>query len=125
MVTVAKDRLFTAEDLWDKEELEDAGHYELYQGVLVPMSPTGDKHGVVAFELGRLIGNFVIEHDLGEVTAAETGFRLAHNPDTVLAPDVAFIAKSRLTPLTGKYYEIAPDLAVEVVSPSDRAGRLH
>lgn len=59
------------------------------------------------------------------MTAGETGFVLATNPktgrDTVRAPDVGFIAKNRLTPLTGGFYHLAPDLVVEVVSPSDSA----
>ena len=72
--------------------------------------------------LGRLLANYVVEHRLGRVYAAETGFRLRRNPDTVRAPDVSFVARSRLQgPVGGpKYFEGAPDLAVEVLSPDDR-----
>jgi Uma2 family endonuclease len=68
-----------------------------------------------------LIANHVDALDLGDVNAAETGYILSANPPIVRAPDVSFISKVRRTPLTGGYYPIAPDLAVDVVSPGDTA----
>ena len=96
---------------------------ELIKGVLVEMAPTGGRHGRVALRIGRYLGNFVGERDLGEVFAAETGFRLARDPDTVLAPDVAFVSRARLPAgeLPEGFPELAPDLVVEVVSPNDTA----
>ena len=117
-------KLYTAGDLWELSHAGDEKRYELDEGELVEMSPTGDAHGIVAGELLRRIGNHVVENDLGDVTAAETGFTLSTDPDIVRAPDVGFISKTRLTPLTGKYYPIAPDLAVEVVSPGDSASQI-
>ena len=95
---------------------------ELVRGELVEMVPPGFDHGEVAFALGFLIGQFVRENDLGRVVAAETGFLLERDPDTVRAPDIAFVRKSRLPdgPRPG-YFEGAPDLAVEVISPHDTA----
>ncbi len=62
-------------------------------------------------------------HDLGVVYAAETGFTLARHPDTVRAPDVAFIRRDRLpSPEPTGYPELGPDLVVEVLSPGDRPG---
>jgi Uma2 family endonuclease len=69
-----------------------------------------------------LIITFVAANDLGDVTAAETGYVLfAGRPQTVVAPDVGFVSRKRLPRLTGKYYSVPPDLAVEVVSPTDKA----
>src|ERR1043166_5348709 len=64
---------------------------ELVRGVLVVREPPGSLHGRVAMELGRQIANHVAAHRLGAVYAAETGFTLARRPDTVRAPDVAFV----------------------------------
>lgn len=95
--------------------------YELVKGELHEMAPAGSEHGAIAFNLGRLLGNHVAEGKLGQVYAAETGFKIASNPDTVRAPDVAFVARERVDTagkVTG-YWPGAPDLAVEVVSPND------
>ena len=85
------------------------------------MPPAGGKHGSVAMRVGSLLSVHVRANDLGEVFAAETGFILRRNPDTVRAPDASFIAKDRLPEgeLPIGYLEIVPDLAVEVVSPND------
>lgn len=85
------------------------------------MSPAGNVHGYLAMRLGGLIAAFVEENSLGRVYAAETGFVIARNPDTVLAPDVSFVAQTRLDkvgPVDGSWPG-APDLATEVVSPND------
>ena len=97
---------------------------ELVRGDLVVMAPAGGRHGQVAHMFGLFIGNHVLERDLGRVFAAETGFLLRRSPDTVRAPDVAFVSGRRLgTEVTpAGFLELAPDLAVEVVSPGDSAG---
>jgi len=89
----------------------------------VPMSPAGAIHGKIAMRLGRYLGNFVEQHALGEVYAAETGFTIARNPDTVRAPDVAFVAQARIPPggEPAGFWSIAPDLVAEVISPYDTA----
>jgi len=99
---------------------------ELVKGELKKMPPTGGKHGIIASRLDRYIGTFVEEHSLGHVCAAETGFVLSEASDTVRAPDVSFISQDRI-PADGipeEYWELAPDLAVEVLSPSDRASKV-
>jgi Uma2 family endonuclease len=96
---------------------------ELVRGVLVVREPAGGRHGRVANELSRVIGNHVHAHALGAVYAAETGFTLARRPDTVRAPDVAFVRRERLPdPEPTGFPDLAPDLVVEVLSPSDRPG---
>lgn len=114
-------KLYTPDDLW---ELSGQGRYELVEGMLIEMSPTGWLHGEVAGEIFGLLREFVKKHKLGRVTAAETGFTLA--PNTVRAPDVGFIAAARVPEkLPVKFVPFAPELAVEVVSPSDKAADIH
>ena len=98
---------------------------ELVRGALVVREPPGFRHGMVALEIGRLIANHVREHHLGIVVAAETGFKLFSNPDTVRAADAAYINREHAPdPPPPGYLAIAPDLVVEVVSPGDRAGEI-
>lgn len=93
---------------------------ELVRGELRKMPPAGDEHGELAHELGYYLSKYVREHGLGKVYAAETGFRIGTNPDTVRAPDVAFISRDRLTPRQPGFRALAPDLIAEVNSPNDR-----
>ncbi|HEY5645689.1 MAG TPA: Uma2 family endonuclease [Pseudomonadales bacterium] len=96
---------------------------ELIKGVLVVREPAGYRHGEVTAELAYRLTQHVKAQNLGRVLAAETGFKLTSDPDTVRAPDVAFISEDRL-PKTAPagYAELAPDLVVEVLSPDDRPG---
>jgi len=98
---------------------------ELVRGVLVVREPAGSRHGLVAMNLGVELVSHARRTGAGRVFAAETGFKLASDPDTVRAPDVAFVTRERLpaTETTG-YAAAAPDLAVEVLSPGDRAGEV-
>jgi Uma2 family endonuclease len=96
---------------------------ELVRGRLIVREPPGYRHGQVGMQLALAMADFVRSRDLGVVLALETGFKLASDPDTVRAPDVAFISRERVPepPPTG-YATLAPDLIVEVRSPNDRAG---
>jgi Uma2 family endonuclease len=96
--------------------------YELVRGELREMAPAGNEHGKVTVRLTWRLAQHVEAHGFGVVFAAETGFRIGTDPDTVRAPDVAFVAQARLDevgPVEG-YWPGAPDLVVEVVSPNDR-----
>mgnify|MGYP002779746517 CR=1 FL=1 len=107
----------------DLERLVDGTErYDLIQGELRSMSPAGGTHGKIANRAGRFFGDFVDEHELGTVYGAETGFILARDPDTVLAPDMAFIQTSRLPNPDDEegFVPVVPDLVLEIVSPSDR-----
>ncbi len=108
----------TAEDLL---RAGDIGRCELVRGNLVMMVPTGGEHGDIAYEIGFRLGEHVRPRRLGKILAAETGFLIAREPDTVRAPDVAFLRAGRVAISPG-YVEGAPDLAVEVLSPDDRRG---
>lgn len=106
------------------EELErfpsDDYRYELVEGRIIRMSPVGFEHGRTVIRLGALLYQHVRELDLGAVVT-EVGFTLARNPDTVRAPDVAFIRSSRTpSPDSRGFFTGPPDLAVEVLSPDDR-----
>jgi Uma2 family endonuclease len=98
-------------------------HVELVRGVLVVREPAGYRHGDVTARVTKLLMDVVDAGGLGRVLAAETGFQLTANPDTVRAPDVAFISRERLPdPESLGYPALAPDLVVEVLSPGDRPG---
>lgn len=114
----------TAEDLLEMPD--DGLRRELVRGEVRVMAPAGNVHGRTAINVSTPLDRFVREHDLGVVFAAETGFKISTDPDTVRAPDVAFIERERLE-IVGEvegYWPGAPDLAVEVVSPSDRFAEL-
>ena len=118
----ASDRLMSAAEL---ANLPENGHgYELVEGRLVRMPPTGGWHGRISMDLGTALNNYAKAHNAGMVLGAETGFLVSRPgvPDTVLAPDVAFVARDRLPaaddPTLGGYWRIVPDLVVEVASPT-------
>lgn len=100
---------------------DDGFRYELVRGELRRMTPAGSEHGRIAVRITWRLAQHVEEKRLGAVYAAETGFILARNPDTVRAPDVAFVNREGLERAgkTEGYWPGAPDLAVEVISPGD------
>jgi Uma2 family endonuclease len=112
-------RAMTAEELLRLPD--DSCRYALVRGELQRMAAAGFRHGAVIMNVAVPLGHHVKDHGLGVVCGAETGFVLARDPDTVLAPDVAFVRRERISasglPVT--FWEGAPDLAVEVISPSD------
>jgi Uma2 family endonuclease len=115
---IATDRPMTVDDLLN---LPDDGHmYELVEGQLVRMLPSGGGTSSLALRLGARIEAFVEQRNLGAVTGADGEFDLGHG--TALAPDVAFVRAERVPPPTSPIYEkawpLAPDLAVEVASPN-------
>ncbi len=98
---------------------------ELVRGVLIVREPPGTGHGARAARLTVRVGAFVERHDLGQVYAQDTGFKIARDPDTVRAPDVAFVAHERLARIPDQgYAELAPDWVAEIVSPNDRPGEV-
>jgi Uma2 family endonuclease len=123
---MATDSLTTDERAFSIEEFERLPERdwrtELVQGRLVREPLAGYEHGLLANRISFLLTAFVREHRLGDVLTAETGFVLSEDPPTVRGPDVAFVAAERV-PTEGPpagFARFAPDLAVEVVSPSSR-----
>jgi Uma2 family endonuclease len=111
--------LFTAEDLPGLNA--DGVRYELVKGELIKMPPAGNLHGKQTMRLSWRLAQYVESNNLGVVYAAETGFKLASNPDTVRGADIAFVSKQRLAGIDSVegFFPGAPDLAVEVISPGD------
>lgn len=100
---------------------DDGWRYELVNGELIKMTPSGFEHGAVVGYLTGRLGPHVRQHELGIVCGAETGFQLTRNPDTVRAPDIAFVRRDRVERIgvPAQFWPGAPDLAVEVTSPND------
>jgi Uma2 family endonuclease len=109
----------TADDLWRKPD--DGLRHELVRGELTMMTPAGGLHGDIAGAVFLALAAHVKAKKLGKVLAAETGFIISRDPDTVRAPDAAFIAKEHVPAggLPDGFIPFAPDIAVEVLSPSD------
>src|SRR5438094_4372444 len=101
---------------------EDGCRHELRAGELITMSPPGGQHGQFNNRLNIPLGAHVLAGRLG-VVVTEVGFRLSRDPDTVRAPDIAVVRRERIPPggVPVGYWEGAPDLAVEVISPSESA----
>jgi Uma2 family endonuclease len=114
-----RDRELTVEDLYTMPD--DGYKHELQSGMLVSEPLPGFRHGRVMLRIGELLGAHVRSNRLGVVLACDSGFILARKPDTVRGPDVAFVAMERFEKSgdTARAFTGAPDLAVEVLSPSN------
>ncbi len=122
MAPVDRTQITTAEQLFEAEGL---GPCELVRGELVMMSPAGFGHGRAAQKIGTALDVFASQRGLGAVVGGDPGFLIRRNPDTVRAPDTAFVRADRIgeePPMT--YFDGAPDLAVEGVSPNDRSSEV-
>lgn len=111
--------LMTADELFDVRD--DGMRRELVDGVVRVMEPAGIRHGMVEATIAFLLAAHVREHRLGVTLTGDPGFILAEDPDTVRAPDVAFIRQERYDAIDdpSRFWAGTPDLAVEVVSPGD------
>ena len=118
-LSVSTATITTAEQLWRNHP---HGRCELVRGELRRMSPAGGEHGWVIVNITAPLATFVRSHGLGCVFGAETGFIIRRHPDSVRAPDIAFVCHDRMPePLPPGFFDGPPDLAVEVLSPSDSA----
>src|SRR5262245_43829859 len=123
MPTVTK-RLITAEEFFEMPDPPDGSRQELVRGEVVTMPPPGGRHGVCCSKINRRLGTFAEDNNSGTVTCNDTGFISERDPDTVRGADVAFWRRERLPEVPEGYIEVAPDLAVEVISPSDHYSRV-
>lgn len=95
--------------------------YEYVKGELVPMPPPSREHGEISINVIRYLDAHVYQNKLGRLYTAETTFQVG---DRVMKPDVAFVSTAQLTGDKTKGFPIPPDLAIEVVSPSDVQSRI-
>ena len=119
-------KLLTANDLWEMPEVP-GKRFELVDGELIEMPGAGMLHNLIAALIYELIRDFAREHDLGLAFTDGLGYVIRRDPDQVRIPDASFVASDRL-PAEGipeSFSPVAPDLAVEVVSPNDNASDLH
>jgi Uma2 family endonuclease len=116
---MATNTLMTADDLLLMPS--DGFRYDLIRGELRRMAAAGFRHGKIGMRIGGRVEQFVSDRRLGDVVAAETGFRLDRDPDVMLGPDLAFVRAGRISADADqdKYLELAPDLVLEVASPGD------
>ncbi len=117
--SVSASPLMTAEEV---ERISIPGKVtELIRGRLIVREPPGTHHGAIAANLTYYLADFVRRHGSGAMFAQDTGFKIGSDPDTVRAPDVAFVARERVGVIRERgYAELAPDLLAEILSPDDR-----
>lgn len=115
-MTALETRVHTADELLRMPD--DGYRYELVQGELIRMSPAGTRHGRIGTRIAARLALFAEERRLGVVVSGDTGFILSRNPDTVRAPDAAFVRADRYVD-TDRFFPGPPDLAIEVISPTD------
>lgn len=117
---VAKTQPVTAEELLNMPD--DGFRYELVRGELRKMAPAGSEHSISGIQIGASLFNHVNANNLGRVFGADAGFLLASNPDTVRAPDAAFVRRERVEEvgIPSGYWPGPPDLAIEIILPNDR-----
>lgn len=120
-------RRMTADEFCDwvqRQENEDR-HFELVRGEVAELPLSGERHGFVCASVSFILSLFVRQSRKGYVLANNPGVVLERDPDTVLGPDVVFFEKSKkYEELNPKFIEDMPALAVEVLSPNDRPGKL-
>ncbi len=129
----SSDTVYSADEFWELSQRPEYAdmRLELSKGRLIVMSPTGWEHGDITALLVTFVNVFVMENKLGRVTTGEAGFILYNNPDPdgkdiVRVPDVGFIAAAHVPKkLSKKFIPFAPDLAIEVISPSESASEIH
>jgi len=124
MSTTTHAKLLTAEEFFLIPDLKDGSQQELVRGEIVIMPPPGGLHGVTCSKVDRRLGAFVDAAGIGTVACNDTGFITERNPDSVRGPDISYWSKERLREVPVGYIEAAPDLLVEVLSPSNTSQQI-
>jgi Uma2 family endonuclease len=124
-MSVATQRLITAEEFLRMPDPPDGSRQELVRGVIETLPPPSTYHGVCCLEIGYRLRKFVGDQQLGFIASNDSGFITERDPDTVRGPDLSFWSRQRLPQLPAEgYVTVAPDLVVEVVSPNDVFSRV-
>jgi Uma2 family endonuclease len=116
---VLREKVYTAAEFWEIEHLPENAdkRLELIDGVIVEMASSSQQNTVIAGRVIYFFNAFVIPRDLGYVSGADSGYTITET--NAYQPDVAFISKLQHTELKGVEFPVAPDLAVEVISPRE------
>jgi len=114
-------KLMTADEYVNRSD--DGRWVELINGEIVEMPPSSPRNTVLAGWILYLLAGFIIPRKLGYLSMADGGYRVS--PTSVMQPDVGFITRARAGGLSGKVFPVAPDLAIEVISPSERVGKIN
>jgi Uma2 family endonuclease len=125
MSTIAQKKLLTAEEFFLLPDPDDGSQQELVRGEIITMSPPGGLLGVTCSKVDRKLGTFVDAGPGGTIACNDTGFITERGPDSVRGPDISYWTKDRLKEVPVGYIEIAPDLLVEVLSPSNTSKQIH
>ncbi|HZV07901.1 MAG TPA: Uma2 family endonuclease [Gemmataceae bacterium] len=127
MGTTTTKKLMTAEEFcdWVHQPEQADKWFELVRGEVIELPAPQKPHGVLCFNIGRILGNFVFERGCGYLTSNDSGVILERDPDTVRGPDIAYYEDANTyAELHPKYGEVPPLLAVEVMSPNERIGKI-
>ncbi|CAN5549866.1 hypothetical protein BH23CHL2_BH23CHL2_00890 [soil metagenome] len=122
---MASTKLYTVEDLLEMED--DGCRHELIRGKLISMPPTNDEHSGLSFRLSGLLWEYHQAHPEIRWFSGDPGFLLSRDPDLLLAPDLAAIHVEQLPAEFPRrlFFDVVPDLVVEILSPSERLGRIN
>ncbi len=122
MSTTTQTHLMTLEEFMNIDD--EPNRHELIKGELLTMNPPKPLHGRIVINLALILGQHVKANRLG-VVYSESGYHLERDPDTVLGPDMSFVSAQRVDNSDEHYYDGPPDLAIEVLSPSNRKGYIN
>lgn len=125
MSTATQKQLLTAEEFYLLPDPPNGSRQELVRGEVITMPPPGGLHGVTCSKTDRKLGNFIDTGPGGTLVCNDTGFITDRNPDSVRGPDISYWTKERLKEVPIGYIDIAPDMLVEVLSPSNTWKQIH
>jgi Uma2 family endonuclease len=123
MSTIAR-KLLTAEEFFLLPAPSDGSQQELVRGEIITMPPPGGLHGATCSRTDRKLGAFIDGGPGGVLVCNDTGFITERAPDSVRGPDLSYWTKERLQEIPVGYIEIAPDMLVEVLSPSNTSKQI-
>jgi Uma2 family endonuclease len=124
MSTITRKQLLTAEEFFLLPEPEDGSQQELVRVEVVILAPAGGMLGVSCNKAGRKLGDYAEESGAGTVASNDTGVITERNPDSVRDPDIAYWSKARLPVVPVGFIDIAPEMLVEVLSPSNTSKQI-